>query len=224
METDKDKIRIIRKETLKDYFKTGFKGGLAMGIILFLVGLPSGFYNALMGGLCIWIAFIFIFSVIGFFGYEFFERKIQIKKLQSKKYKFLHDNSFIINENLFFEGIYKNFFIMVHPSTQWLNPRKKVEYVVIETYYNYSYPNDDVIKKEKEMSGEYIYGHFSFENGCVGFLPKDNQKPNFEKDFYGLLDICRRHGLIPVSKKEHDDIMRHDEPTDNSKTINESDL
>ena len=195
-----DEIQIIRKETFKDYFKPGCGLGVVFGglsaVVSFVDGGNSLLYSLLMG-LIVWSVMVFAVGGIGFFGYEYFERKKRIKKLKSKKYSFLHAESFQLHSDLFFEGTYKEYFIRVLPMSKWQNARKEIEYDIIEAYYTF-----DTEKNEENLTGIYFLGELHFSNHCVGFLPKDWKNPDFKNNFDGLISILKREDLKPFSKED----------------------
>lgn len=202
-----NEIPIIRKETFKDYFKPGCGLGVVFGglsaLISFVDGGHSLLYSLLMG-LFVWIVMVFAVSGIGFFGYEYFERKKRIKKLKSEKYSFLHKESFQLHSDLFFEGMYKEYFIRVFPMSERQNTRKEVEYDIIEAYYTFDSEEDDD-KKEKNLTGSYFLGELYFSNHCVGYIPNDWNNPDFKNNLDELINILRRENLKPLSKEDWED-------------------
>jgi hypothetical protein len=157
----------------KGHFKDYFKPGCGLGIFV--------------GG-------------IGFWGYEYFERKKRIKKLKSGKYSFLDEESFQLHSDLFFEGTYKEYFIRILPMRKWLNARKEIEYDIVEAYYTFDLDNNG--EKEKNLTGVYFLGELHFSNHCVGYIPKDWENPNFKNNLDGLISILKRENLKPFSKEE----------------------
>jgi len=197
-----NEIPIIRKGTFKDYFKPGCGLGVVFGGIIIINSLVDGgslLYSLLMG-LVVWSAMVFAVGGIGFFGYEYFERKKRIKKLKSEKYTFLHEESFQLHSDLFFEGTYKEYFIRVLPMSKWQNARKEIEYDVIEAYYTFDLGNDEGY--EKKLSGVYFLGELYFSNHCVGYVPKDWKNPDFKNNIDGLISILKRENLKPFSKED----------------------
>jgi hypothetical protein len=196
-----NEVQIIRKGVYKDYLNPALLGGWILGLISFLVSLKEKpVISALWIGLFVWIVIIITFMVIGFFGYEYFERKRRIKKLKSEKYSFLHAESFQLQSDLFFEGTYKEYFFRILPmSTR--HKRKEIEYDIIEAYYTFDL-EDDNEEKEKNLTGEWFLGELHFSNYCVGFLPKDWQNPDFKANLDGLISIFKRENLKPFSKDE----------------------
>ncbi len=194
-------MQIIRKETFKDYFKPGCALGVIFGglscLISFIDGKNSLRYSLIMG-LIVWSVMVFIFGGIAFLGHEYFERKRCIKRLKSKKYSFLHEADFQLHSDLFFENTYKEYFIRILPMTKWQNPRKKIEYDIIEAYYTFPAEED----KEDSLTGNYFLGKLYFSNHCVGFIPKDWMNPNFKNNLDGLISILKRENLKPFSKKD----------------------
>lgn len=121
------------------------------------------------------------------------------------KYSFLHQHNFVLHEDLYFEGQYKDFFIRVIPDQEWIQkkrgPGKFIEYIVIESYYKFLSDTYGV-EDEYNLSGEYNIGKVHFENHCAGFIPKDWDNPNFEENFDGLIGLFKRENLAPISKEE----------------------
>lgn len=198
-----NEIPIIRKGSFKDYFKPGCALGVVIGGYAILGSLIDGGHSllySLLIGLLVWCAMVFIVGGIAFFGYEYFERKKRIKKLKSKKYSFLHEESFQLHNDLFFEGIYKEYFVRILPMSKWQNAKKEIEYDIIEAFYTFDSENNE--EKEKYMTGEYFLGELQFSNHCVGFLPQDWKNPNFKNNLDGLISILKRENLKPFSKEE----------------------
>jgi len=196
-----NEVPIIRKGSYKEYLRPALRGGFTIGVVFFLVTwISQPILYALLGGLGLWIALIIIFMGMAFPGHEYFERKKQIKKLKSKKYSFLHENSFQLHSDLFFEGTYKEYFIRVLPMSKWLSARKEIKYDVIQAYYNFD--SDDNEGKEKSLTGNYFLGELYFSNHCVGFCPKDWENPDFKNNFEGLISILKREDLKPFSKED----------------------
>lgn len=195
-----NKVPIIRKGSIKDYWSNGFGGGLVIGILLFLLSLvENNFTTALLIGLSVFIAITLIFVGIGFTSEEYFKRKNRIKKLTSKKYSFLDDNNFTLHEDLYFEGKYKEFWFRILPMTKWQRKGKEIEYDIIESFYNFDSDqlNED---KEQSISGDYFIGRLHFANNCVAFVPKDWNAPDFKENFDGLINIFNIEKLRPISK------------------------
>ena len=196
-----NEIPIIRKGSFKDYFKPACGLGVLFGAFATIISLVDGgqslLYSLLMG-LSVWSIMVFIIGGIAFLGYEYFERKKHIKKLKSERYSFLHEESFQLHNDLFFEGTYKEYFIRVLPMSKWQNTRKKIEYDIIEAYYTF----DSEDNREKNLTGNYFVGELHFSNHCVGFLPKDWKNPDFKNNLDGLISILRREDLKPFSKED----------------------
>jgi hypothetical protein len=196
-----NEIPIIRKGSYKEYLKPALRGGFAIGVLFFLVAwISQPILYALLGGLGLWIALIIIFMGMAFPGHEYFERKKRIKKLKSEKYSFLHEESFQLHSDLFFEGTYKEYFIRVLPTSKWQNARKEIEYDIIEAYYTFD--SDNYEEKEKNLTGIYFLGELHFLNHCVGYIPKDWIIPNFKNNLDGLISILKRENLKSFSKED----------------------
>jgi hypothetical protein len=194
-------IPIIRKGSYKDYLGSSAIWGFLLGLFSFLISLPdNSAINSLWIGLSLWIGMIFI-GVIGFTSEEYFVRKKKIKKLHSNKYSFLDAKSFVLNQDLYFEGIYQDYHLRVIPMTKWQKSKKNIEYVIIEAVYRFDADYYDT-KGEMNLSGDYFLGHLHFANQCVGFIPKDCDLPNFKENFDGLINILKRNNLFPFSKVE----------------------
>jgi len=196
-----NKIPIIRKGSYKEYLDSSGRVGLFLALFSFLISLPdNSAVDSLWVGFYVWIGIIFI-GGIGFISEEYFVRKKKIKKLYSEKYSFLDDKSFVLNQDLYFDGTYQDYQLRVLPMTKWQKRKKKFEYVIIEAFYRFDAEHDD-IKREMNLSGEYFLGQLHFANQCVGFIPKDWELPNFKENFDGLVGILKRNKLIPFSKVE----------------------
>jgi hypothetical protein len=194
-------IPIIRKGSYKDYLDSSVRVGLFVGLLYFLASLPiDSAIDSLWSGFYVWIGILFL-GAIGFIIEEYFVRKKKIKKLYSNKFSFLDAKSFVLNQDLYFEGIYQNYHFRVVPMTKWQKRKKNIEYVVIEAFYRFESDNDDN-KREMNLRGEYFLGHLNFANQCVGFIPKDWELPNFKENFDGLIGILKRNKLVPFSKVE----------------------
>jgi hypothetical protein len=194
-----NEVPIIRKRSYKEYLTQSIYGGFIVGIMWFLISLiEKPVTSALLTGLFVWIGVIILFMGIGFPSEEYYKRKIRIKKLKSGKYSFLHEHSFHIHSDLFFEGTYKEYFIRVLPINK--RQKKDIEYDVIEAYY--SFDSENYEEKEKYLTGDYFWGKLYFSNHCVGFLPKDWENPNFKENLSGLISILKREDLKPLSKEE----------------------
>lgn len=198
-----NEIPIIRKGTFKDYFKPGCALGVFIGGIATIGSLVDGGHSllySLLMGFFVWSIMVFLVGGIAFGGHEYFERKKRIKKLKSKKYSFLHKESFQLHSDLFFEGTYKEYFIRVLPMSEWQNARKEIEYYIIEAYYTFDLENDE--EKEKNLTGVYFLGELHFSNHCVGYIPKDWRNPDFKNNLDGLISILKREKLKPFSKED----------------------
>lgn len=201
-----NKVPIIRKGAIKDYWANGFSGGLVIGILVFLLSLVNN--SALTSfyfGLFTWIGIISIWIGIGFTSEEYYKRKKKIKSLTSDKYAFLNQENFSLHEDLYFEGIYNGFFFRVLPMTKWIEKKRgrgnEIEYLIIEAFYTFDSNASDK-NREANMCGDYFIGNVHFGNHCAGFIPKDCNNPNFKKNFDGLISIFHRENLKPLMKNE----------------------
>lgn len=201
-----NKVPIIREGSLKDYWSSGFGGGLLIGAIVFIISLiNNSLLNSFYFGLITWGGIIVIWICIGFTGEEYYNRKKRIKKLTSDRYAFLDQQGFKLHEDLFFEGIYKGFFFRVLPMAKWVEKGrsrgKDIEYIYIESFYT---SDKDVIDSDREarMCGDYFCGNLQFVNHCAGLLPKDWDNPDFKENFEGLINILKRENLIPLMKED----------------------
>ncbi len=193
-----NEIPIIRKGSYKDYLGSSFLGGLFLGLFSFLLSLLLGnsAIDSLLIGFSLWIGVVIFFTGIGFTSEEYFKRKKEIKKLRSDKYSFLDAKSFLLHQDLYFEGIYQDYHFRVIPKTKWRERQKDIDYVIIEAFYRFDNEGDN-IEREANLSGEYFLGQLHFANQCIGFIPKDWEKPNFKENFDGLISILMREKLFP---------------------------
>lgn len=202
-----NKIPIIRKGSYKDYLNNSIGGGFILGLLFFLISLPTNsVINSMWIGLSLWVGVIILFIGVGFTSEEYFKRKQKIKKLYSDKYAFLDKNAFVLHQDLYFEGIYKDYHFRVLPMTEWQERKKDIEYVIIEAFYTFDKGQIDS-EKEKNLSGNYFLGQLHFANHCVGFVPKDWELPNFKENFDGLIGILKREKLMPFSRLEWEEIF-----------------
>jgi hypothetical protein len=112
-------VKIIRKGSYKDYLYNGVFGGFFVAFVWFLILLiDHSVISSLWIAIGIWVGLIILFMGIGFPIEEYVKRKNQIKYLQSPKYSFIHKNDFLINDDLFFEGIYQGFYIRIFPTSR----------------------------------------------------------------------------------------------------------
>lgn len=111
-----------------------------------------------------------------------------------------------MHQDLYFEGIYKDYHFRVLPMTEWQERKKDIEYVIIEAFYTFDKGQIDS-EKEKNLSGNYFLGQLHFANHCVGFVPKDWELPNFKENFDGLIGILKREKLMPFSRLEWEEIF-----------------
>lgn len=151
-----NKIPIIRKGSYKDYLNNSIGGGFILGLLFFLISLPTNsVINSMWIGLSLWVGVIILFIGVGFTSEEYFKRKQKIKKLYSDKYAFL--------ENLLIEC---NMLIINVPrkpkwpkETNWKQKFQKPQNEnICLTYLN------------TEMNG-----NFHFLSFCAAFLKVQNQ-------------------------------------------------
>lgn len=194
-----NKVPIIRKNRYKDYLGNGVIGGFFVGLVFFsFLLIKNPFLYSLKAGLVAWLFMIVIFMGIGFTSEEYFKRKAIIRKLQSNKYSFLHDNGFIVHEDLFLEGVYSNYHFRVLPVPDRQGKISGIKYDIIHAFYSFDSDSNDK-RKEKNLSGEYFIGDLLFANHCVGYVPKDWEKPDFKDNFEGLISILKRENLKPLT-------------------------
>jgi hypothetical protein len=195
-------VPIIRKDSYKNYLANGIAEGFVVGVIFFVLSLlNNSVLKSIYFGFGMWLGIIIIFMGIGFPSEEYFKRKKRIKKLLSEKYSFLNTNRFTLDPDLFFEGIYREYYFRVVPMTSRQQRKKEIDYDIIEAFYSFSKVVNDV-DKEKRMTGEYFIGKFYFANNCVEFLPKDWENPHFKENFDGLVGILKAEGLRPIQKND----------------------
>ena len=200
------KVPIIRKGTFKDYWKNGYKGGLYFGVVVFLFSLiNNSVLKSFYFGISVLIGVIVIFAGIGFMSEEYFQRKIKIKKLTSGKYDFLYKNNFTLHQDLYYEGIFRDFYFNVFLVEEWIKSGngkgrgKHIEYIIIESFYLFEQDSFDS-EREINMCGGYSIGEINFMNHCANYIPYDFDKPNFKDNFEALISIFRREKLKPLSK------------------------
>ena len=194
-------IQTIRKGSLSEYLKIGIFGGIPVGLIFFGASLleKNTIYDSLFKGLWVWIGIIVLFG-LGFIVMEYIIPKKQYKRLKSKKYSFLHENSFQIHSDLFFEGTYKGYYVRILPMSKFQNTKKDIEYDIIEAFYTFDSENPE--EKEEYLTGNYFLGELHFSNHCVGYIPKDWKNPDFKNNLDGLINILNRGNLKPLSKDD----------------------
>jgi hypothetical protein len=196
-----NKVPIIRKGIYKDYLNPAIREGWIVGLLYFLISLISQpVMSALLTGLLVWTGLIILFMGIGFPITEYYVRKKQIEKLKSKKYSFLHEESFQLHSDLFFEGTYRGYFVRILPMRKWQRTKKDVEYDIIEAYYTFDPENNE--KKESRLTGKYYMGKLYFSNHCVAYIPDDWKNPDFKDNLDGLTGVLKREELKPFSKEE----------------------
>lgn len=198
------KVPIIRKGVYKNYLKNGFAGGFLLGLSWFLLLLlQDSFLTSLWIGISFWIGTLFVFMVFGFLGQEYFSRRNMVKTLFNSKYEYLMEKKFQINEELFFEGYYGNYFFRVFPMKKKFNKREIINYDIINVFYkNDSLTEEELDKKENTLCGDYFLGTLTFENQVMGFLPKDWESPCFEDNFDGAINVLERQQLFQVTYDE----------------------
>lgn len=198
----------IWTKSFKKQLKNGFRGGFILGTVLFLLNWVNNSieYAILVGG-GIWVCPFLIWIIITFLANDFFGRMIQIKKLTSKKYAFLSEKGFQIQEEyLYFTGTYKEYYFRIFPMKIIRKTKKNIDYIIIETYYEFSEPEKDQSEKENILSGDYFYGKIFFQDGCVGFVPNDYSNPDWETDLNALVTLCQREKLVPRDLYEIENI------------------
>lgn len=126
-------------------------------------------------------------------------RRKRLKYLYSKRYSFLDQYGFSLNENLYFEGIYKNYYILINPVISNQKDQKSVEFDIISAFYQ---SESLSAEKEEYLCGEYFIGELYFENQCVSYIPKDWQTPDFLENLDQIVQILKRERLEPISKED----------------------
>jgi hypothetical protein len=200
-----NEVSIIRKGSYKSYLANGASGGLILGILFFLLYLTQkSFLTSIIIGFVFWIGMIIVFGM-GFIGEEYFNRKKKIKKLLSEKYSFLLLNGFAIHENLFFEGLFRNYFIRILPMTNRQQKKEDIEYDIIEAIYSFDIDEDNN-DLEQRLSGNYDFGKLNFAHNCVEFLPEDWEAPDFKENLDNLICLFEKEGLKPITRKDWDEL------------------
>ncbi|MDO5664625.1 MAG: hypothetical protein Q4G63_05140 [Bacteroidia bacterium] len=203
------KVPVIRKGEFKSYLKPGIATGAIFGVLGFFanMGGSSSLKSAILAGFVGFFFMLFIFIGIGFFSEEYFKRKQRLKKMHAKKYTFLHENNFSIHPDLYFEGIYRDYFFNVFPLTKISRKKKNINYVLIETFYSSNNP-EEIITKEKQLSSSYFIGDLVFDNHCVEFIPREYEFPDFKECFDGVIRILSEENFNPISKEEWEKLYK----------------
>lgn len=199
-----NKVPIIRRNSYKDYLGTSILGGFLLGLIFGLIA----FFNShtmvsFYIGIAIWLFTIIIYMTIGFPREEYFKRKKRIAKLQSEKYTFLYDNKFQLHEDLYFVGVYDDYYFRIFPLTKWASNKNVIDYVAIEAYYSFKYDIKSS-KDESKLDGYYFIGNLNFANSVISYVPNDCYDPDFKYNIEGLVSILKRQNLTPISKVDWD--------------------
>lgn len=209
-----EKIPSIWKIAIKEYkfFKTIILKGAIITFIIFLLCLIKNPVNiALYISLFVWLMMLIIYSLLIYKG-EYYDKKKVIKKLLQNKYIFFREQNFEIIEGFYLQGKYKDFSILVIPRVT-LQKRKiglleryeEIEYDQIIIFYTYD-GIEDLVKKEKQMSGEYHIGKLYFRKKSVLFFVPHFEKPDFKDILDSLINILKREDLKPSDfpKKENE--------------------
>lgn len=197
-----EKIKILRKGFLKKYKITRniCYIGIASLVCFLLFLVKNSVYTSVIGAFFILLMLLLVYFLI-IFNEEYLEKKKMVKRLESAKYDFFHKNGFNITEDFYLEGIYADYYICIIPSCKWLRHNKKIDYDVIQAFYELEVDVNIKIK-ETAMSGQYYFGELIFGNNYVSFIPRDWKLPDFEQNIKGLLTVLRREELIPLSKQD----------------------
>lgn len=194
---------IIRKEKIKEYkfVKNIFlRGGVGAIILFLLFTINNTIWTALWCSIIVWMSWVLIFFFI-FYRSEYYERSVIKKSLRSHRYSFFNKCDFEITKEMTLNGCYKGYEFNIIPITSVVKKMIKVQYDVIETYYEFT-KGASCAKKEENMSGEYFIGKIIFENQKIYLIPSKWDNPNFEEILNGLINILSRENLRPITKKE----------------------
>lgn len=202
---DKRHKTLKKKWKFRDYLRHGLIGGVWVGSIFAGATLLENIspdinhtiVDAIRHGA---IAFLFLpaFFIIGFVVMEYIVPRMTNRRLRSPRYKFLHENGFIINKDYIFEGVYKGYHIVVIPIEDRPIKGKYVSYEIIESYYDL--PDQET--NEEKFSGKYYFGELTFGHHAVGFVPINHSNPNFEDALNGLVTVLTREKLNPITRND----------------------
>ena len=104
------KLDKIKKGAYKDYVANGVFGGLALGLIFFLVSIPSdGLIQSLKNGFITGFLISIFLMTFGFIHQEWYERQRIIKKLNSGFYNQLKEIGLHLNNDLNYIGTSDNY-------------------------------------------------------------------------------------------------------------------
>lgn len=135
------------------------------------------------------------------------KNEIHNKRLLLSKYrkypifKYLWENDFKLNKDLYFEGKYQQYEFVIFIISKFEDGIEN-NYIVIRSFYNLPITYSNNKKKERDLCGKYYFGELFFENNSVTFVPYDWKRPNFEENFNALISIYQRENLTPLSKNE----------------------
>jgi len=192
-----NKIPIFRKGVFIFYLKQGPGWGFLIGLPFLLMTFPQdSTKNYIIFGVILFLSIyiqLFLFRII-FLEWNF--RRKRMKHLYSDRYSFLDQCGFSLNENFYFEGIYKDYNFNIISMILCQKDQKPVDYDIISAFYQSDSLN---VEKENNLSGDYFIGELYFENKCVSYIPKDWQKPDFLENLDQIVQILKRESLKPIS-------------------------
>lgn len=192
---------INKRKKLRPYLEGGLGGGFLAGLVMFggnLLDPGNTLSNALFMGFFWWSIVIFLYMA-AYMIMEYCIPKEREKRLRLKKYIFLYENGFRVDEEFFFEGKYKGYACRIFLMSYRQGRKKDIEYDLIQVFYANESEIDNIYEKEEFLSGEYYGGNLSFSNNSVIYLPKDWEKINFKESLDGLIHLLNREGLPPIS-------------------------
>jgi len=217
----------IRKGAYKDYLGNAIFGGLALGLIFFLVSIPNnGVRHALRTGLLIGFVLVPSIMILGFIYEEWFKRNVKIKKLNSEIYKQLRDLGLQINNNLDYVGQIERFDVRFNLSEKWIKKNKYEDCHAVDII---CYPNDFnnlriCIENIRKLNGiknaAWGYGYFSIWissdfynfgdllNNVIRNLQKYSLKPIANKNDISTIDNQINNEIDREVKKRYVQILK----------------
>jgi len=201
--------------SFKDLMRQAFVGGIWVGLIFaggtLLENLsPNGsntindvIRNGVFGFLLLPVIFI-----IGLLVTKYVVPWMTGRRLRTARYKFLHDNGFVVDEKFCFKGVYRGYHIKIIPIEDEPHNGKYISYDIIESYYDLS----DQEINENILSGNYYFGHITFESCKVILIPRNYSNPDFEETLNGLVTVLTREKLEPRSQTDWEETFGKTNP------------
>jgi Ca2+/Na+ antiporter len=183
------------------YFNNGFYGGMYLGILVFIFNLIHSFKLALVGGLGLWLFILLLYLFVIYPIYEIYKPRQLSKRMNSRKYSFLHQNNFEIVDGLCLRGVYKSYLFSVFPCEKVERKKRNIRYDVIVCHYSFGEKGQEkawYTQKENEMCGSYVFGNLIFASGSVSYIPYGYENVDFQGNFEALVSVLKRENLDPT--------------------------